>query len=96
MPPKRCGSAVGEAVLIILALAWIDHAINTVIDRLMARQQPVHEGLLAPPAPSVDVAAYVPPVCACGYGSPAFMVLEHVYGISAGCSVSWTMCMCLR
>jgi hypothetical protein len=76
---------LGETLLIILAMAWIDHAINTGIDRLIARQQPVHEGLLAPLAPNVwtllptlrSFARVAMVLLAC-------MVLEHVYGISAG------------
>jgi small-conductance mechanosensitive channel len=76
---------LGETLLIILAMAWIDHAINTGIDRLIARQQPVQEGLLAPLAPNVwtllptlrSFARVAMVLLAC-------MVLEHVYGISAG------------
>jgi potassium efflux system protein len=76
---------LGETLLIILALAWIDHAINTVIDRLIARQQPVHEGLLAPPAPSVWTLLHTfRPFARVAMVLLAFMVLEHVHGISAG------------
>jgi potassium efflux system protein len=75
----------GEALLLILALAWIDHALNTVIDRLSARQQPVHEGLLAPLAPSVGTLLHAfRPFVRVAIVLLAFMVLERVYGISAG------------
>jgi potassium efflux system protein len=75
----------GETLLIILVLVWIDHAINTVIDRLIARQQPVHEGLLAPLTPSVWTLLHTfRPFVRVVIVLLAFMVLEHVYGISAG------------
>jgi potassium efflux system protein len=75
----------GEALLIILALVWIDHAINTVIDRLIARQQPVHEDVLAPPAPSVwTLLPKSRPFIRMVLVLLALLVLEHVYGISAG------------
>jgi len=75
----------GEALLIILALAWIDHAINTVIDRLMARQQPVHEGSLAPLAPSLWTLLHkFRPFVRVALVLLALLVLEYVYGISEG------------
>ena len=75
----------GEALLIILALVWIDHAINTVIDRLMARQQPVHEGSLAPLPPSLWTLLHkFRPFVRVALVLLALLVLEHVYGISEG------------
>ena len=75
----------GEALLIILALAWIDHAINTMIDRLMARQQPGHEGSLAPLAPSVwTLLPKFRPFVRVVLVLLALLVLEYIYGISEG------------
>jgi potassium efflux system protein len=75
----------GEALLIILALAWIDHALNTVINRLLTRQQPGPDGLLAPPAPSVwTLLPKFRPFMRVALVLLALVVLEHVYGISAG------------
>ena len=75
----------GEALLIILALVWVDHAINTVIDRLIARQQPVHEGAFAPLPLSVWTSLYkFRPFGRVALVLLALLVLEHVYGISAG------------
>jgi potassium efflux system protein len=75
----------GEALLIILALAWIDHAINTVIDRLMARQQPGQEGSLAPLAPSVWILLHqFRPFVRVALVLLALLVLEYIYGISEG------------
>ncbi|HSX82596.1 MAG TPA: mechanosensitive ion channel domain-containing protein, partial [Candidatus Saccharimonadia bacterium] len=75
----------GEALLILLALAWVDHAINTVIDRLIARQQPVHEDAFAPLPLSVWTSLHkFRPLGRVALGLLAFLVLEHVYGISAG------------
>jgi potassium efflux system protein len=75
----------GEAVLIILALAWVDHAINTVIDRLMARLQPGHAGALAPLPPSVWTLLHkFRPFVRVALVLLAFLVLEYVYGISEG------------
>ena len=76
----------GEALLIILALVWLDHAINTVIDRLLARQQPV------PKEGRVGIATFEP-VALTAPGRPfarvallllALLVLERIYGISEG------------
>jgi uncharacterized membrane protein len=86
----------GEALLIVLALAWIDHAINTVIDRLIARQQPEHEGSLTPLAPSLWTLLHkFRPLVRVALVLLALLVLEHVYGISAGLLSILTMCMCL-
>jgi small-conductance mechanosensitive channel len=75
----------GEALLIILVLAWIDHAINTVIDRLIAQQQPAHEGVFAPLPPSVWTSLHkFRPFGRAALVLLALLVLEHVYGISAG------------
>ena len=75
----------GEAVLIILTLAWMDHAINTVLDRLMARQQPGHEDSLAPLAPSVwTLLPKFRPFVRVALVLLALLVLEYVYGISEG------------
>jgi small-conductance mechanosensitive channel len=72
---------LGEALLILLALALVDHAINTIIDRLITRQQPVHEGALAPLWTSLHKTR---PFGRVALGLLAFLVLDHVYGISAG------------
>jgi small-conductance mechanosensitive channel len=75
----------GEALLILLVLAWVDHAINTVIDRLIARQQPVPEGALAPLPPSVWTSLHkFRPFGRVALVLLALLVLERVYGISAG------------
>jgi small-conductance mechanosensitive channel len=51
----------------------------------ITRQQPVHEGLLAPLAPNVwTLLSTLRPFARVAMVLLAFMVLEHVYGISAG------------
>ena len=85
----------GEALLILLALALVDHAINTMIDRLIARQQPVHEGALA--APSCGRRCIKPVrlgVWPWGYWHSWYSTMSM--GSVQGCSVSWRLCMCLR
>jgi len=75
----------GEGLLIILALAWVDHAINTVIDRLMARQPPGHEDSFVPLAPSVWTLLHkFRPFARVALVLLALLVLEYVYGISEG------------
>src|SRR5262249_3548513 len=75
----------GEALLIILSLVWIDHSINTVFDRLIARQQPGPEGSLAPLAPSVWTLLHkFRPFMRVVLVLLALLVLEYVYDISEG------------
>jgi len=75
----------GEALLIILALAWFDHAINTMIDRLMVRQEPVQAGSLAPLAPSVGtLLSKFRPFARVALVLLVVLVLEYIYGISEG------------
>lgn len=75
----------GEALLIILALVWTDHAINTVIDRLVARQRPLDEGSLASLPPSVWTLLHkARPFMRVALVLVALLVLEHVYDISEG------------
>ena len=75
----------GEALLIILALVWVDHAINTLIDRLLARQQPVPASASAPPPSSLWTLLHrARPFARVAMLLLALLVLEHIYGISEG------------
>jgi len=63
----------------------------------MARQPPGHEDSFVPLAPSVWTLLHkFRPFARVALVLLALLVLEYVYGISEGCSVPWTMCMCLR
>ena len=65
-------------------LVWVDHALNTVIDRFIARQQPVPEGSSGTAAERVGVIAQIRPFRRVALGLLALLVLERVYGISEG------------
>jgi hypothetical protein len=75
----------GEALLIILALIWIDHAIITVLDRLVARYRPMDHSSLAPRPPSVwSLLPKARPFIRVALVLMALLVLEYVYDISSG------------
>src|SRR4029453_17348384 len=68
----------GGGLLILLALAWVDHAINRGINRLIARQQPVHDGAFAPLPLSVWTSLpKFRPFGRVALVLLAFLVLEH-------------------
>jgi potassium efflux system protein len=76
---------LGQALLVILVLVWIDHQIKALIDRLALQQPPQGRRAFEPLPPNLwALLEKGRPFIRIGLVLSGLLVLEHVYGIRQG------------
>jgi len=76
---------LGQALLVILVLVWLDHQINSLIDRLASAQRARSGLAFEPLSPTLaTLLAQGRPFLRVGLVLGGLLVIEHVYGIRQG------------
>lgn len=76
---------LGQALLVILVLVWLDHQINGLIDRLASQQRPRSGRAFEPLPPNLGALLDKGrPFIRVGLILGGLLVIEHVYGIRQG------------
>ena len=76
---------LGQALLVIVVLVWLDHKINTIIDRLASQQRPRSSRAFEPLPPTLGALLDKGrPFIRVGLVLSGLLVIEHVYGVRQG------------